>query len=1093
MTGCVRCRESLPAGARFCPGCGCRVPSAPGRPSRGAPRDPLPSHRPEFGEPEPSGPIGDRKHLTVLFADVTASMDVFSHHDAEDAAALFDQVLERMSEAVERYEGTVNQVLGDGIMALFGAPVAHEDHAVRACYAALRMVERVTSFGDAVQRSHGFPIQIRIGLNSGEVVVRASSGDDRRLSVVGQVVHMAARMEQVAKPGSIAAAATTVQLTAGRIRTVPLGPIRVKGLDEPIEVHEIVGAAAGSLSAFAEPQARHLTPFVGRQRELEQLVAALRAVRGGPGGLVAVAGEPGIGKTRLLQEFLPRCRVEGARVLAVGALPYTRATGAHPGQELVRAYFGLEPSEGSETIRVEVLAGLRAVGVDTDEHLAPILWQLGVLQESSPFRQLDADVRLRRAVSANFAIIQGASRQQPFVIAIENMQWADSTLEDALKRFVLDLPTATLIFATYRPGYDDRWLLAAGAARLHLEALPPDMASVLLDGLLGRDPSLHPLKKLLSERTGGNPLFLEESVRELVQSGVLAREGERYWLAHPVASIKVPATVRSLVEARVDRLSEHDRHVLQCSAVIGEQVPAGLLEATVDSSPASVRASIERLRAMEFLDDRPLFPEPIYVFRHALTHDVAYGTLLHEARQQLHARVLAALEQGWPDDRPGLPEQRAYHAFAGGVWDRAVQYGREAAARTGLGAREAIGFLENALAALARLPDGHGERELAVDIRHQMCALLIPQGEHRRMLAVLREAETLATGLGDDARLVRTLALLCTGHWEVGNTPEALATGARAVSMAERLGDPGLELSAKLSLGGAVRAIGRYRQAAELFRSCLGLAETPALGGPPGGVGAVRARAHLAWSLAELGEFPEAIRVAEEGVRLAQAAQHPYGLALAHLGLGGTFIRQGSMAKASVVLERGLMLTRDAPFLHPPMAADLAVTYALAGRHDAGIELGEEAVRRAEEMGRLGRLSLIVTHLGELYFLAGRRQDALAQAGRALRLASERMERGNEVYARRLLGLIAAESDPPDVLEAHAQLGQALALAETLGMRPLLARCHLVLGRLARRHAEAEGAARHLDSATRLLRAMEMEFWLNRRTLDRIGGVGGAE
>jgi tetratricopeptide (TPR) repeat protein len=497
---------------------------------------------------------------------------------------------------------------------------------------------------------------------------------------------------------------------------------------------------------------------------------------------------------------------------------------------------------------------------------------------------------------------------------------------------------------------------------------------------------------------------------------------------------------------------------------------------------------------MEFLNDRALFPEPVYVFRHALTHDVAYGTLLHESRQQLHARVLAALEQGGRDDRAGLPEQRAHHAFAGGVWDRAVQYGREAAARTGLGGREAIGFLENALVALARLPDGPRERELAVDLRHQMCALLIPQGEHRRMLALLREAETLATGLGDDARLVRTLALLCTGHWEVGNTPEALATGVRAVSMAEGLGNPGLELSAKLSLGGAVRAIGRYRQAAELFRSCLGLSETPPpLGGPPGGVGAVRARAHLAWSLAELGEFPGAIRVAEEGIRLAQAAEHPYGLALAHLGLGGTFIRQGRMAEASAVLERGLALTRDAPFLHPPMAADLAVTYALAGRHDAGIELGEQAVRRAEEMGRLGRLSLIVTHLGEVYFLAGRRQDALAQAERALRLASERMERGNEVYARRLLGLVAAESEPADVLEAHAQLGQALALAETLGMRPLLARCHLVLGRLARRHADVERAARHLDSATRLLRAMDMEFWLSRLALDRIGGAGGAD
>ena len=1087
MTTCDWCRGSLPAGARFCPGCGRRVLGPGRRAPRGGRQHALPPHPTATGDPVGPGSTGDRKQITVLFADVTASMDVFSHHDAEVAAALFDQVLAQMTEAVERYEGTVNQVLGDGIMALFGAPIAHEDHAVRACYAALRMLERVTRFGDGVQRSHGLPIQIRIGLNSGEVVVRGSAGDSRELSVVGQVVHLAARMEQLAKPGCVAATAATVELAGDRIRTTPLGPMRVKGLEEPIEVHEIVGAA-GSFSRLDSPPPRGLTPFVGRERELEQLRVALSAVRGGPGRLVTIAGEPGVGKTRLLQEFLPRCRDDGVRVLAVTALPYTRATGHHTGTDLVRSYFGVDPAEGPETSRLKVLAVLRTLGADTEEHLAPMLWQLGVLEEASPFWHLDASVRLRRAVSSNFAVIERGSRQQPFVIAIENMHWADSALDDGLKRFVLALPTATLILLTYRPGYDDRWLLAAGAGRFHLDALQPDMATRLLDGILGRDPSLHLLKRLLSERTGGNPLFLEESVRELVQTGVLAKEREGYRLAHPVTSIQVPATVRSVVEARIDRLSGDDKHVLQCAAVIGEQVPAGLLEETVGSSSARVRASVEVLRAMEFLDECPLFPEPAYVFRHALTHDVAYGTLLHEWRQHLHARVLAALEGRLPADRSGLAEQRAHHAFAGGMWSRAVQYSREAAARTGLGGREAIGFLENALAALARLPEGRTERELAIDIRHQMCPLLIPQGEHRRMLGELREAERLATGLGDDARLVHTLALLCTGRWEVGEAEDALAIGARAVSMAERLANPGLELSAKLSLGGAVRAVGRYRQAADLFRSCLGLAAALPTDNRLGlaDVRAVQARAHLAWSLAELGEFPEALVVAQEAIRLAQAAQHPYGLALAHLGLGGTLVRQGRMAEATVVLERGLALTRDAPFLHPPMAADLGLTYMLAGRQEAGIELGEQAVRHAEEMGRLGRLSLIVTHLGELYFLAGRRRDALAQAERALRLASERMERGNEVYARCLVGLIAAESDPPDVVEAHAQLGQAIALAEALEMRPLLARCHLGLGRLARRRAEADAAARHLDTATRLLRAMEMEFWLNRLALDRI-------
>ena len=1077
MTTCAGCQDPLPPGARFCPSCGRAVLGTRPRAAREAGPDALPPRRVGAGDSLAPGSVGDRKHLTVLFADVTGSMNVFAHHDAEDAAALFDQVLEYMTEAVERYEGTVNQVLGDGIMALFGAPVAHEDHAVRACYAALRMLERISLFGDAVQRSHGLPIQIRIGLNSGEVVVRGPSGDDRELSAVGQVVHVASRMQQLAKPGSVAATPATVELATGRIRTTPLGAVRVKGLAEPIEAHQVVGAG-GSLSRLDASAPRGLAPFVGRQRELEQLATALAAVRRGLGRVVAIVGEPGVGKTRLLQEFLPRCRDEGGRVLAVAALPYTRATGAHIGMELIRTYFGVSPSEGPESARVKVLAGLLTLGADIEEHLAPMLWQLGVLEESSPFWHLEADVRRRRAMSANFTVVERGARRQPIVLAIENLQWADSAALGGVMRLAPELPAATLLLVTYRPGYDDRWLLAAGAERLHLDALPPDMIALLLDAILGPDPSLDNLKQLLAERTGGNPLFLEESVRQLVQTGVLVGEREAYRLSSPVTAIRVPATVRSVVEARIDRLPEEDKQVLQCAAVIGEQVPAGLLEAAVGSPPARVRASVERLRALEFLDERPLFPDPAYVFRHALTHDVAYGTLLHEWRQRLHARVLSALEAQVPAGRSDLAGQRAHHAFAGGVWDKAVQYGREAASEGGLGGHEAIGFLENALAALARLPAGRPERELAIDVRHEMCTLLIPQGEHPRMLTLLSEAERLATELGDDARLVHTLALRCTGHWEVGQTAEALATGTQAVSIAERLAAPEPALHAKLSLGGAVRAVGRYRQAAELFRSCLGLADAPLPGNRFGlaGVGAVQARAHLAWSLAELGEFPEAVDVAEQAIRLAPASNHPHGLALAHLGLGGTFVRQGRMAEAMAVLERGLALTRDAPFLHPPMAADLGVTYTLAGRHGAGIELGEQAVRRGEAMGRLGRLSLIVTHLGESYLVAGRRDDALGEARRALQLAADRMERGNEVYARRLLGLIAAEADPPDVVEARAQLGQAIALAEALEMRPLLARCHLALGGLARRLAETETATRHLETAARLLRAMSMEF-----------------
>jgi class 3 adenylate cyclase/tetratricopeptide (TPR) repeat protein len=1084
---CLACGFTNEPGDEFCGGCGTRLGASPSPEAKPVTPDTYtPKHLAEKILTSKSSLEGERKQVTVLFADVKGSMELLAHRDPEEARKLLDPVLERMMEAVHHYEGTVNQVMGDGIMALFGAPVAHEDHAVRACYAALRMQRRVNLYADEIQREGGTPVQIRVGLNSGEVVVR-SIGSDLRMdyTAVGQTTHLAARMEQMAKPGSTLLTGDTVLLAEGYILVRPVRTVSVKGLEIPIPVHELTGnvPARSRLQASA---ARGLTRFVDRESELGQLAQALDRAAEGHGQVVAVIGEAGVGKSRLAWEFTRSHRTHGWLTLESGAVSYGKSTPYLPVIELLKGYFRIQERDDPRVTRERVAGKLLMLDRALEPLLTPLLQLLDVPVEDSAWEVLDRAQRRQRTLDAVKQLLLRESQVQPLLVLFEDLHWIDSETQAVLDAVIESLPTARiLLLVNYRPEYEHPWNRKTYYLQLRIDPLLPQSAGTLLDALLGEDRALEPVKQRLIERTEGNPFFLEESVRTLVETQVLVGERGAYRLAKAPDTWQIPVTAQAIVASRIDRLPPEEKRLLQAASVVGKNVPFALLHAIADTPDDGLRRGLSHLQAAEFLYETSLFPDLEYTFKHALTHEVAYGSLLQDLRRALHARIVEAIETLHAGRLTEQVERLAHHAVRGEIWDKALVYLRQAGMKAfGRSAnREAVAAYEQALAVLARLPETRDTMEQGVDVRLALRNALWPLGRFEVGVGHLQEAERLATVLDDQRRLGWIAAYLSEHTRQTGHVADAPAFAQRALTIAQVLDDLQLAVAAHYYLGTAYFVAGDYRRVDEHFSRILELLAGDRFRERCGLAGFPVAMARFFWSfaLAERGELDRGLAEAEEAVRLAEVLEHPYTLINALRGLSRVEIERGRFDQAIRPAERGLALSRERhlPQLSPDISDQLGHAYALSGRALESLAVLEEALAAMEGMGMFQWRTPLLAHLGETYLLAGRRNDAIAQAERCLALARERGHRGSEAWALRLLGEIAAHEDRPDVATADAHYHAALGLATELGMRPLVAHCHLGLGALRRRAGDRTKAAEHLATATAMYREMGMRFWLH--------------
>ena len=1082
---CPRCGDAVWPGARFCGHCGVLLADAAdaptARPPRAGRRGSATSYPASTALTAPTARAGERKQITVVFADLKSSMELLAECDPEDARALIDPVLAQMIDAVHEYEGTVNQVMGDGIMALFGAPIAQEDHAVRAGYAALRIQDGVRRYAEQVRRESGLPVAVRIGINSGDVVVRAI-GDERHMdyTAVGQTTHVAARMQQLAEPGSIVLTAETLALAEGFVAARPLGPIAIKGRAEPIQAYELTGAGAARTRLQASA-ARGFARFVGRAEEKASLGEALARAAAGHGQLVGLVGDAGVGKSRLIWEIAHSDRTRGWTVLETSATTYTQATPFSSLVELLKPLVAWEAGDGADRLAEKVAS---AIAPDAVADAAAIAALFEALPLTHAFHALDPQERRRRTIDAVKRLLLRESQARPLLLILEDLQWADSDTVRWLDDLVTSLPAARIgVLVTYRSGHQHGWASRSVYSQVRVDPLEPGDIDALLSALLGDDASLAPLRRLLVERSDGNPLFLEESVRSLVESGVLSGVHGGYRLRGPVPDLQVPGTVQAVLASRIDRLPPEDKNLLQWAAVLGRDVPMGLLLAMPDPGEADVKKSLARLQASEFLQEFRLFPETEYGFRHGLTHDVAYASLVHGRRTALHAEALRAMERLYGDAVRDHVDALARHALGGEVWEKAIDYLREAGAlayRRGA-LRKAQRRYEQALELLPRLPATPENKRRGIDVRLDLHAPLFGLGQIPRVTALHEDAAALAREIGDEPRLGRVLSRLGLYAFTGARYAQGIDHVDHALAIAERAEDLDLTVISLYLLGINHAGLGHAESHfaslhrvvdgpyAEVSKRVVGLSAAPY----------VLACAWLASSYAWVADFPRAEHYASLAVREADESGHPYAQAIAHSWRVLPVAHRGDFEAAIPLCEVAVALCEKKELLGwLPFAYSLwGWVLSGAGRPDEGVPFSERAIAMFEMIGITAFLSVQYVQLAEGLLIAGRLDEARRAAERAVDLAACHGERSSESWARCVLGDVEVEARAGDARRHHET---ALAIAEAQQLPMLCARSHLGLARMAWRAEDRAATRQHLGVAGEIYRAARAPRWLAR-------------
>jgi class 3 adenylate cyclase/predicted ATPase len=1071
---CGQCGVELPREAKFCPECGQAVAKPSPDVTVRNPRAYTPKHLAdrilaEQAAVEARGIAdGERKTITALFADIKGSMELIEDLDPEDARSIIDPALELMIDSVHHYEGHVAQSTGDGIFALFGAPIAHEDHPQRALYAALRMQEEIRRHAERLRAKRGVNLEIRVGINTGEVVVRSIRKDDLHTDYVpiGHSTSLAARLQTLATGGTIVVSEETRKLTEGYFRFKGLGTARIKGVSDLVEIHEVAGV--GPLRTKLEVSARRgLSRFTGRQREMGVLRQASELARGGHGQIVAVIGEPGVGKSRLFHEFTTSPQ-SGSLVLESFSVAHGKASAYLTVIDLLKSYFQITVEDDERRRREKVIGKLLALDRSLEDILPYLFSLLGITDPDSALQQMDSEIRRRRTLESLKRLLLRESLNQPLIVVFEDLHWLDGESQAFLDLLTESIGGARiLLLVNYRPEYRHEWSNKSCYAQLRLDALSRESATEMLAALLGEGSDLDPLKRLVIEKTDGNPFFMEEVIQALFDQGFLVRDNA-VRLSRSLAELQVPTTVQGVLASRIDRLGAEEKELLQILSVMGKVSSLSLVREVTGRSENRLERWLATLQAGEFLYEQPGIPDTEYVFKHALTHDVAYLSLLLERRRMLHERAARAIETLASGRLDEHYTELARHYSHSGNCKKAVDYlrlaGEQAAQRSAHS--DAIRHLSAAVDLLHRLPSGaeRTRQELALQIALGSSFMASKGYGAPELEKACRRARELCEETGDIPRLSSVLYGLWAIHEVRAEFGPARELGEQIHGLAERTGDVELFARAHRALGDTLFFLGDQPRALE--HCDKGIALHPRLqqshffGEHP----SICCFAGAGLVLCLRGYPEQAVRRANEAVAFAQAGGHQFTLARA-LGCSAMvhFFRRDPEAcqrHAEATVE--LCTNRGFPFWLTVGTCDRGWALAAQQRRAEGIDEIRQALTAWKSMGLEVCLPYYLSMLAETLGRSGEPSNGLEILTEAFALVEENEERFYEAELHRLNGELLLDLSSDNATGAKAYFQHAIYVARRQSAKLLELRATTSLARLLDKEGRKDEARRML-------------------------------
>ncbi len=1040
---------------------------------------------------------GERKLVTVLFADLANYTSISEKLDPEEVRQIMDGCFQILLDEIHRYEGTVTQFTGDGAIALFGAPVAHEDHVQRACYAALAIQRALEGYGDRIRKACGVDFKMRVGLNSGPVIV-GSVGNDLKMdySAVGDTVNLASRMESAARPGAVLVSENTYRMARDFFEFQPLGKLKVKGKEEPVQAYELLRVGK-SATRFEAAVARGLTRFVGRENEVGNLKGAFEKARAGSGQVVGIVGEAGVGKSRLLLELrgvLPAGEytyLEGRCLHYGGFMPYL------PFLDVLRAHFDIREGDREFIIKKKMAEQVSQLDEKLKDILPPLQDILSLKVEDEDYIKLDPPLKRMKIFESVRDLLVRESQNKPLVLAIEDLHWIDKTSEEFLGYIIARLGGARImLIILYRPEYNNPWTSKTYYSQIRVDELPLDSSAEMVRAILKEGTPAQDLVRLILDRAAGNPLFMEEFTRSLLERGYIERKDGHYVLTVKPSDIQVPETVQGIISARMDRLEKVLKETMQVASVIGREFAYRILQ-VLTGMQDELRAYVFSLQELEFIYEKSLFPELEYMFKHNLTQEVAYNSLLLKRRKEIHERAGKAIEELYKDRLGEFYEVLAHHYSRSDNLEKAYEYLVLAAIKAAYSysLRENYRFSKEAIQVLNRGPQTEENKRKGIEIRLLMALPMAALGYPEDYFHVLEEGVRLAQDLRDEGSVAMFCSKIGLGYTYRGDPARGIEYGERALEQAEKTGDVALLAPITWALCNINMASSDYLKIVQLSERAVALIEktgtqTESFGQPFNMYAALlsfkgQARGYL-------GDFEVGQDMCEKSLRLTRESGNIHSFALSENSYGFLFVVKGD-GKAAI--EHFLNVARvweqtGAIGVLGTLRGGLAFGHYYLGDLQTARKQAENAIELYAESGTNLWLSHTYIALGMIHLDLGDLKNTRSCVEQALNLAQKNGEKQHEGLSRILLGRILGKEDISQSDKAENYVLEGIKILEERGIVPYSSRGYLHLGELYADMGQREKALQTLKKAESAFHKMGMDYWL-RRTQEVLARVQG--